>query len=243
MSFSRVRRKRKVLVSILFIAVLFFTACALYLNDYYKADEGAVFPLDNVSTLDNGNMVFESKNSENGLIFYPGGKVEYTAYYPLMAALAEKGITCILVKMPFNLAVFDIKAADGIKDDYPQIKNWYIGGHSLGGSMAAYYIKNHTEEFDGLLLLASYSTADLAESSLDVLSIYGSEDNVLSAEKYIENKSNLPPDYTEFIIDGGCHAYFGMYGEQKDDGSPGISNQEQISITAEKIAYFITLCH
>ncbi len=83
-----------------------------------------------------------------GLIFYPGGKVEYTAYQPLMAACAERDILCVLVEMPFNLAVFDINAADGIQEQYPEVGHWYIGGHSLGGSMAASYLSKHTEKFD-----------------------------------------------------------------------------------------------
>ena len=61
----------------------------------------------------------------------------------------------------------------------------------------------------------------------------------MNKEKYEENKSNLPKDFEEIIIDGGCHAYFGMYGTQNGDGTPAISNEEQIMITAEEIAEFI----
>lgn len=41
------------------------------------------------------------------------------------------------VEMPFRLAVLDMDAAKGIQEHYPEIESWYIGGHSLGGSMAA----------------------------------------------------------------------------------------------------------
>lgn len=44
-------------------------------------------------------------------------------------------------------------------------------------------------------MLASYSTSDLAESVLSVLSVYGSEDKVLNAEKYEANKANLPAEF------------------------------------------------
>jgi len=169
------------------------------------------------------------------LIFYPGGKVEYTAYVPLMQACAEKGILCVLVEMPFNLAVFDINAADGIQKEYPEIEDWYIGGHSLGGSMAASYLADHTEDYEGLVLLGSYSTADLSQTDLDVLSVFGSEDKVMNRKKYEENKSNLPSDFTEYVIDGGCHAYFGMYGAQDGDGTPSITNATQIRLTVENI--------
>ena len=143
------------------------------------------------------------------------------------------------VEMPFNLAVFDISAADGIQENYPEIKEWYIGGHSLGGSMAAAYLGDNIESYDGLVLLGSYSTEDLKDSGLEVLSIYGSEDEVLNKEKYDECKSNLPQDFCERIIDGGCHAYFGMYGEQEGDGSATVTNEEQMNITSKEIARFV----
>ena len=152
-----------------------------------------------------------------------------------MEALAAEDILCILVKMPFNLAVFDINAADGIIEKYPDIENWYIGGHSLGGSMAASYIADKEEDYRGLVLLGSYSTTDLSDSSLDVISVYGSEDMVLDKNKYEENIKNLPDDYKEAVIEGGCHAYFGMYGEQKGDGTAAISNEDQIEETVKAI--------
>lgn len=117
----------------------------------------------------------------------------------------------------------------------PEIEDWYIGGHSLGGSMAASYLVDHIEDYEGLILLGSYSTADLSQSDLAVLSVFGSEDRVMNREKYEESKSNLPSNFTEYIIDGGCHAYFGMYGAQDGDGTPTITNEEQIRLTVEHI--------
>ena len=105
--------------------------------------------------------------------------------------------------------------------------------------MAASYLEKHTDEYEGLILLGSYSTADLSDDELEVLSIYGSEDQVLNREKYNDNISNLPKDFKEIVIEGGCHAYFGMYGAQDGDGAPSISNAEQILQTAEYIAQMI----
>ena len=184
-------------------------------------------------------IVFKPKDAMEGLIFYPGGKVEYEAYAPLMEALAKEGILCVLVHMPANLAVLDVNAADGIQEDFPQIEEWYIGGHSLGGSMAASYLGKHIDEYEGLILFSSYSTEDLRTSDLDVLSIYGSEDGVLNADKYDSNQVNLPSEFEEFVIEGGCHAYFGSYGKQDGDGKPTITNEEQIRITAEKVKAFM----
>lgn len=240
---SILKHKRKVFIiaaSVILALAILIGACAAYLGDYYRADNGAIGAFLPQGTTwkeePDGTIVFEPEDATKGLIFYPGGKVEHTAYIPLMQACAEQGILCILVEMPFRLAVLDINAADGIQEKYPQVEDWYIGGHSLGGSMAASYLEKNAEDYEGLILLGSYSTADLSESGLTVLSIFGSEDKVMNREKYDENRANLPEDFTEVIIDGGCHACFGVYGAQDGDGTPTISNADQIYMTAECIA-------
>ncbi len=236
------KRKKKIFIitaSVVLTLAVIVGACAIYLGDYYRADNEAIGAFLSQGTTwredPDGTITFEPDGATRGLIFYPGGKVEYTAYVPLMQACAEEGILCVLVRMPFNLAVLDINAADGIQREYPQIEDWYIGGHSLGGSMAAAYLADHREDYEGLILLGSYSTADLSDTDLAVLSVFGSEDKVMNREKYEESKSNLPSDFTEYMIDGGCHAYFGMYGMQDGDGTPTVTNEEQIGITAQKI--------
>jgi len=231
------------------LVLLAAIACAVYLGDYYHADMDAVEAFTTANPVevrfaegvfDNGNILFEPEQASSGFIFYPGGKVEHTAYIPLMKALASRNILCVLVEMPFQLAVFDIDAADGIQENFPQIENWYIGGHSLGGSMAASYLSECTDSYDGLVLLGSYSTADLSQTELQVLSIYGNEDMVMNREKYELNKKNLPVDFQEIVIDGGCHAYFGMYGAQEGDGTPDITNEAQINLSADAIAAMLT---
>lgn len=232
------------MTSVAIVLAIIIGACAIYLGDFYSADEDAIEAFESMNdvscrTLDDGTILFEPDNATVGLIFYPGGKVEHTAYIPLMKVCAEQGILCVIVEMPFKLAVLDINAADGIQEEYPQIEDWYISGHSLGGSMAASYLAKHTDDYEGLILLGSYSTVDLSNTGLDVLSVYGSADKVMNREKYNESKTNLPADFTEIVIDGGCHAYFGMYGAQDGDGTPNISNEEQIKITADAIANLI----
>lgn len=226
-------------VALALIAILCFNA---YVSDYYAADRDAISEVARVSEtdiyeLEDGVTVFKPLNAKKGFIFYPGGKVEYAAYAPLMDTLASHGILCVLIEMPFNLAVLDINAADGIAEKFPRIEEWYIGGHSLGGSMAASYLAKNTDKIEGLVLLGSYSTADLTDSR--VLSIYGSEDRVMNREKYEKYKSNLPADFTEVEIDGGNHAFFGMYGHQEGDGRAKITPIEQITVTADAISEFI----
>lgn len=238
------KQKRKLWITLAAVALVLVTSaitCGAYLGDYYRADTQAIeafAPMQEaiVHTLEDGTMVFEAEGATTGFIFYPGGKVEASAYRPLMAALAQKGYFCVLIQMPFNLAVLDAHAADTIPEQYPQIRHWCIGGHSLGGAMAASCVASHPEQMEGLVLLGAYATKDLSDSGLAVLSVVGSEDKVMNREKYDKYRGNLPTDCVELEIEGGCHAYFGMYGFQEGDGTPTVTNEEQIMVTADAIA-------
>ena len=239
------KKRARIILSVC-LAVLFVFGIGgyAYVSDYYHADEMAMaamaYQTDSVQAELDGNVTwFVPENPTAGLIFYPGGKVEYTAYAPLLRACAENGILCALVRMPSNLAVLDANAADGLRQEHPEITTWYIAGHSLGGAMAANYAAAHAEDFDGLILLAAYSTKDLTGTPLRVLSVYGSEDGVLDRESYEKNCANLPADTTEVVLDGGCHAQFGSYGPQDGDGIPTISGEEQVRQTVEAIAAFV----
>ena len=224
------------------VIVFVFAIASIYLNDYYEADDAKIsnYTYETVekSEFDGTYTAYVPKGEiKSGFVFYPGGKVEYTAYEPLLQACADQGILCIVVKMPSNLAFFGINRAINAINLYPEVENWYIGGHSLGGSIASVCASANPGVFDGVVLLASYSTSNL--KSLPVLSIYGNKDDVLNAEKYEKNKKNLPSNFIEYVIDGGNHAYFGMYGKQSGDGQATITNIEQIELTADYIVEFI----
>lgn len=235
------KRSNKPLFIVVAVLLVLVIAAAAYLNTYYPASGEALYVLDNPPagvTVEQGEgwTAFLPEDPAAGLIFYPGGKVEYTAYAPLMAACAQEDILCVLVEMPFNLAIFDPNAADGVQARYPEVEDWYLGGHSLGGVMASSYAAKHTEDYEGLCLLASYSTQDLSESGLKVLTVTATEDGVLNWEKYTRALANLPGDRTEVSIEGGCHGQFGSYGPQAGDGTPAISGKEQTALTAQAIA-------
>lgn len=234
---------RRVLCALLAVVLAVCLAFGVYVSDYYRADPAADAALASDETVtvteQNGSLIFAPEAPSAGLIFYPGGKVEYTAYAPLLHDLAADGILCVLVKMPCNLAVLDSNAANGIPEEFPDIAHWYIGGHSLGGAMAASYAGKHADALDGLVLLAAYSTADLTSSGLRVYTTYGSEDGVLNREKYEADRTNLPTDTTEVVLEGGCHAGFGSYGAQKGDGTPTLSTEAQQQQTADALARWI----
>ncbi|SHJ09242.1 alpha/beta hydrolase [Parasporobacterium paucivorans] len=237
---------KRIFIGIAAILIIIAAAFFIYTGTYYHAAQevGAFTVSDEFIEVEerDGNLVFypAGENPETALVFYPGGKVEYTAYAPLMRYIAQEGYTCILVQMPFNLAVFDINAAESVMEEFPEIEDWYLGGHSLGGAMAASFVADQSGEIDGLFLLAAYSTVDLSGIDLDVLSIYGSEDGVLDMEKYGEYLSNLPKDASEeVVLDGGNHAQFGLYGEQKGDKTAEISAEIQQRKTAAVIVEWI----
>lgn len=228
---------KKILITFGIVICLICGGFFAYVNDYYHADisDTVMTSTDKIIVEETDDYIsFISKEADTGFIFYPGGKVEAESYVPLMKECANKGISSILVKMPFNLAVFNIDGADGLQGKY-DIEHWYIGGHSLGGSMAASYVSKHVDDYDGLILLAAYSTEDLSNTDLNVISIYGSNDQVLSLDKYENNKINLPADYNEYIIEGGNHACFGSYGKQDGDGEASITGEEQVSMTVKYI--------
>jgi pimeloyl-ACP methyl ester carboxylesterase len=147
--------------------------------------------------------------------------------------------------MPGNFAFFWKGMADDIREQYGEqsegdnsnrYKRWYIGGHSLGGVVAE--MLTEEESWDGLILLAAYPTGAVNEP---LLTIYGSEDGVLNMEKYADAETSgyWPDDTTEVVIEGGNHAGFGDYGDQKGDGTASITPAEQQEITAEAISKFI----
>ena len=215
-------------------------ACGIYAGDYYRAQDVAVASSDFVSVeITKDRAVFAPENPEAGLIFYPGGKVEFTAYAPLMTKLAEENILCVLLKMPMNLAVLDQDAAEGIPEQFPAVERWYLAGHSLGGSMAASFAGDHADTYEGLILLAAYSTEDLSGTDLKVCSLYGDRDGVLNMEKYTQYRPNLPENILERILEGGNHAGFGSYGPQDGDGSSVLAPGVQLQWTADTIVEFI----
>lgn len=225
-------RIKKICIVIAGGIVVLVTVFLIYVNDYYHAEALPASYIQNTQEMsyqDNINSYIFQPKGENkgGIIFYAGAKVDELAYTNLMQKFSQQGYMCALVKMPFRLAIFDSNAADKIIAAFPNIKNWYMMGHSLGGAMAANYAFNHENNLKGLVLLGAYSTQDLSETSLQVLSFYGTEDQVLNMGKYQNYFPNLPQNTIEFTIEGGNHAYYGNYGEQSGDGVATITAQAQ----------------
>lgn len=233
--------KKKILIILLVLLGVLIGFCIWYVNDYYHVtDRGAALADTDtvtVSATDFGYS-FDGPGEDNALIFYPGAKVEDLAYADLLKRIAAEGVDCYLVHMPCNLAFLGMNRAGDIIDAY-SYDHWYLAGHSLGGAMAASYAANNSDKLDGLIFLAAYSTNDLSDSDLKILSIYGSEDKVVNMEKIEQGRDLMPSDYEEFRIDGGNHAGFGDYGEQSGDGTATTSGDEQKSQAVLKITEMI----
>lgn len=162
-----------------------------------------------------------------GLVLYPGGKVPPEAYGPFAAAIAAEGYLVEVVAMPLNLAVFGIGRASDTIAAHPGIVRWAIGGHSLGGSMAAQYAADHPGEVAGLVLWASYAATDLSGSRLRALSVWGSLDAGAARMGGAEARAALPPDAVFVEIPGGNHGQMGWYTGQPNDPPATISRAEQ----------------
>ena len=241
MAHDKRRTARRVLAAIALVVALLAGSFLWYVGDYYHADavaQEALLGTDDVevTTMDDGSVAFVPQDPRLGLVFYPGGKVEPEAYAPLLLECAEQGVLCVLLQPAFNLAILDTDAADGVTGQFPEVDEWYLGGHSLGGVVASGYLADHLDEYEGVVLLAAYPMDDLSDTSEQALCIVGTNDGVLNDERYEAARDQLPKDAREVVIDGGNHAQFGSYGEQDGDGEATISPEEQWEQTAEAIA-------
>ncbi len=175
---------------------------------------------------------------EIGLIFYPGGFVHPAAYIPL---LAQIGIRSWIAKMPLDLAVLAPDQAHNIQADHPEIKQWILAGHSLGGAMAIRHLQKNSSAFQGLLLLSAYgdAAADISQITAPVLLLSASRDGLVSAAEIAAGRPYLPPDTQAEVLVGANHAQFGDYGSQKGDLTATITGAEQRKLAAQMIRQFI----
>ena len=228
------KRLRFIVLSLIVIALIFIIS--FFLTSYGPSTQAMASLQDStlVDVTENNliNFTQENTTATTALIIYPGAKVEPEAYAPLANKIAQAGYEVIITPMPLNFAIFDSDAADEVISKYPNIKNWVISGHSLGGVMAAKYASENSN-IKGVIFYASYPQGDeLKNSNIEVASIYGSLDGVADLEKITNSKDLLPSSTTFVEIAGGNHAQFGSYGEQSGDNPAEISTDEQIEQAA-----------
>jgi pimeloyl-ACP methyl ester carboxylesterase len=182
----------------------------------------------------------------NAFIMVPGGLVDPYVYSCWIDRLVDEdsSIAVVLVKYPTNLAITNIHKVMKVAGELKEFKHWVIGGHSLGGVVAATVVNENREFFDGLVMMASWSreATNLSDWEGAVLSIYASEDQLATKEEVFSNRNFLPDGdtidspgslaeaegrTTYYDIIGGNHSGFGCYGQQEGDGEALISKDNQ----------------
>lgn len=173
-----------------------------------------------------------SGSPATGLVFQPGARVDPRAYLPLLERVSAAGFLVVIVKQPYDIGFTALGALGGIIDGHPEIRRWAVGGHSLGGVAASSYAESHLGQVTGLLLWASYPLGSLAaRTDLAVTSVSGTKDGLATPADIDASRAKLPAATAFVAVEGGIHAYFGDYGPQPGDGTPGVDRataQDQI---------------
>ncbi|AFH60690.1 alpha/beta fold hydrolase [Paenibacillus caseinilyticus] len=248
---SRARAKRSVwrLIALWMILLLLGLAAAgfVYLRPY-EADEAARLAMMGSAGVEVAKeahwLRFEPGSGETGgaakplpgVILYPGGLVQPESYAPLASRLAEEGYPVYIARMPLSLAVFGQNRAEELLQREPQ-GDFVIGGHSLGGAMAARFAAAHPDRLRGVFFLAAYADegGSLRDAGLPVLSLAGTNDGVLNRERMEAGRAYVPGDASYLSMEGGNHAGFGSYGPQRGDGEAAILPEEQWERTVEAL--------
>lgn len=174
-----------------------------------------------------------------GLIFFPGGLVDPRAYANILAPVARAGYLVVIVKAPFDLPITDIGAVNSAINAHPDITEWAIGGHSLGGVAASTFVAGNPSVSPNLLLWASYPLNNMSDiDGLQVYSLSASLDGLTTPADIEASKAKLPPDTGYGVVEGAVHSSFGDYGEQAGDGVPTIDHENaQLQIAIATIQW------
>lgn len=193
-----------------------------------------------VDNVDGLQMEPIERNREVNLVLYPGARVPAKAYAPTALKIAREGYEVYLVEMPVNLAILGWKKAGKVISSRNEEQRWVVGGHSMGGAMAARFISKTDYPVSGLVLWSAYPPEGARfSSSLNVLSIIGKKDEIISREKFQRSRRQLPQSAKFLEIEGGNHSQFGWYGFQSGDGQATISRMEQIKLVSRLTTDFL----
>lgn len=243
------RRIGPVIAAVL-IGVIAISA-AFYFRPYRSTSPAVLLATDASVIVERSGLglVFRPASGESraGLAFYPGARVPPEAYAYLGQDLARAGYTAVILALPLGFAVFSPSRAVAAFKALPGVSSWIVGGHSLGGAMAASFCAagghdaaDGREKVKGLLLLAAYpgGGADLSGSGIKVLSISASNDGLATPAKLQSARRLLPLGTRRVELAGGNHAQFGEYGLQPGDGAATMSAElEHGAVVEETLAF------
>lgn len=178
--------------------------------------------------------------NSTGVFFQPGALVDARAYAAVLRPLAESGHTVVIAKQPLGIAFLALSAFDNTKAANPEVSQWVMAGHSLGGTVAAMQATEDESHVAGLLFFASYPANDISSTlKVPVESISGTLDGLATPAKIKASRSTLPSDTDFTVIEGASHAQFGDYGPQSGDNTPAISNDEARQQISEAVVEFV----
>ena len=240
-----ISKKRLILIIILALLIGGLAYFSYYVSDISYTDDTALTILSSngsYTVMDTSNYITftpTANKSSTGIIFYPGAKIQPESYSVIASKLATNGYTTIIVKMPFNLAIFGENKANNVITEHKEISKWVIAGHSLGGVFASDYAVNHQDEIKGVIYLAAYPNTNASNATFKALSIRGSLDGLATSKEISDNINKFPVNTTFVTINGGNHANFGDYGMQVGDNNSTIIKQEQQNMTVDYILEFL----
>jgi pimeloyl-ACP methyl ester carboxylesterase len=109
------------------------------------------------------------------------------------------------------------------------VLRWVVGGHSLGGAVAARFAARHSESIQALVLVGTTHPRDvnLSNARYAVTKVYGTRDGVAPLERMRLHAGNLPATTQWVEIPGGNHSQFGYYGPQLGDRRATITRAAQ----------------
>ena len=231
----------RILISILALLGIAVASFIIYAQFDHGPSEVLVDHV-NLSSLesDGEGLIFQPElPNGKGVILYQGAKVEKEAYAYLGQSLSEQGFVVSIPQLPLNFGILGSGTAASVIDEHADVEEWYVGGHSLGGVAASFYAEDPSPKLAGLYFLGAYPASDFSDSDLPMLSIYGERDGLSTIED-IEESRELFPDGSVFVeIEGGNHAQFGLYGEQKGDNPAELSPIEQQDQVIEALTEWI----
>jgi hypothetical protein len=188
-----------------------------------------------------------------GLLLFPGGGVDFRAYAPIARELARCGLLVVVQHVPFGFALFDHDRALGpegnLRRTFPQVRQWVVGGHSLGGVAAACYARRQPNDLAGLVLWGAFPspTHSLAALRLPVASLCGSRDGLVPPRLVHKTRHLLPPNSRLVEVSGANHTQFGDYWDGRDeafvqrgDRPARISRRQQRDLVVEHTHRFIS---
>lgn len=178
---------------------------------------------------------FGGTPSNVGLLFFPGGMVDPTAYAPLARAVAAAGHSAVIVDLPR-------RGAFGGADD-PELferartvmrgrsgpRRWVIAGHSRGAVVASQLASERPGGMVGLVLIGTTHPrdVDLSDLKIPVTKLIATRDGLARAAGVERNRHLLPASTRWVTIEGGNHSQFGWYGFQPGDRTARIEASEQ----------------